>query len=223
MDKEFEQVANGELPMSVAVKYLHVYLGEPTEGDWQKHILRVWSRAKEDGPTMRNMIAHALLVRTADKSIDIGDTPENFLLKSTYFRQLNDQDWFAMFQKVVSEDANITKSRAEIQSLGVIDPIEFQPYTRQAYNWLCDKAEERGDTTADSARVLKNLVYAYGGAIICTVFTNHAERLPKIYNWRTGYFFERELYKVYTLDQMVKIKKQELNKTNKDLVKRVRV
>jgi len=229
MDREFEQVISGELPMSVAVKYLSVYVGTPTAGDWQDHIGRVWRKIKHKpnaAEEMRNILAHAILIATTDKSIDIGEIPENFFHKSTYFRQLNEHDWFAQLQKIVAEDAETTKRRAEAQSLGVIDPIEFQPYTRQAYNWLYAKAEETGAITPETkervSRLLKNLVYAYGGATICSVFTNHAEWLPKIHNWRTGYFFERVLHKVYTPEQIIKIKKQELSKTNANLVKRIR-
>jgi hypothetical protein len=35
--------------------------------------------------------------------------------------------------------------------------------------------------------------------------------IEKVLNWRSGYFIEKEIYKVYSLEQILKIKKAELH------------
>lgn len=224
VDQLLQEVIGGTLDKEVAVRYLTIYLGEPSSGTWSEQIDKLYKKLKRKDQ-IKNVLAHAILVSTTDKSIDV-EVPENFLHRSQFFRQLSEKDWFKDFQKVVEEDLAIDKYRAEAKSLGIIDPIEYQPYTRQAFNWLYDRAEDAGDITPQNkervTRLLKNLVYAYGGAAICSVFTQHSEVLSKVTNWRTGYFFERVLFKVYTPEQVMKIKKQELAKTMPKLVKRIR-
>lgn len=228
MDQPLQEVLDGTLDVRVAERYLTIYLGECSSGTWEAQIMKLWDKVKrkpDASAVMRNLLAHAILVSTTDKSIDV-DVPENFLHRSQFFRQANEKDWFKEFQKVVEEDIAIDKHRADAKSLGIIDPIEYQPYTRQAYNWLYSRAEDAGDLTPQNkekvSRLLKNLVYAYSGGAICGVFTDHSEMINKVSNWRTGYFFERLLFKVYTPEQVLKIKKLELAKTMPKLVKRVR-
>ena len=68
---------------------------------------------------------------------------------------------------------------------------------------------------------LSNLVKAYGGATICNMFVNHKLNIDKVLNWRSGYFFEKQIYKVYSFEQISKIKTAELNKTNQKYIKKV--
>lgn len=227
MDQLLHEVLDGSLDKEVAAKYLTIYLGHPSTGDWKEQIDTLYKKLKRKDQ-IKNVLAHAILVSTTDKTIDV-DVPENFLHRSQYFRQLSEKDWFKDFQKVVEEDIEIDKYRAEAKSLGIIDPIEYQPFTRQALNWLVDHAKDAGDLDPEDkedaqrvTRLLKNLVYAYGGAAVCGVFTDYPQSLAKVANWRTGYFFERVLFKVYTPEQVMKIKKQELAKTMPKLVKRIR-
>lgn len=70
---------------------------------------------------------------------------------------------------------------------------------------------------------LSNLVKAYGGAVICNIFINHKSNVDKVFNWRSGYFFEKQIHKVYSIDQIKKIKLAELNKTNSQYIKKVGV
>lgn len=228
MDQLLQEVLEGSLDKKVMERYLTIYLGECSNGSWETQIDKLWGKVKnkpDAAKVLKNLVAHAILVSTTDKTIDV-DVPENFFHRSQFFRQVSERDWFKDFQKVVEEDLAIDKYRAEAKSLGIIDPIEYQPYTRQAFNWLYARAEDSGDITPENkervTRLLKNLVYAYGGASICSVFTNHADSISKVANWRTGYFFERLLFKVYTPEQVFKIKKQELAKTSTKLVKRIR-
>jgi hypothetical protein len=77
------------------------------------------------------------------------------------------------------------------------------------------------DNKENLVNKFSNLVRAYGGAIICNMFVNHKMNIDKILNWRSGYFFEKEIYKVYSVEQIVKIKNSELNKTNSQYVKKI--
>jgi len=107
--------------------------------------------------------------------------------------------------------------------LGIFNQIDISPLTRQAYNWLYGNmdteyfsSKQKKDQAADK---LKNLVKIYGGAVICNVFTNYSSHISKVLNWRSGYFIEREIHKVYSLDQILKIKQAELNKMNPKYIK----
>jgi len=127
---------------------------------------------------------------------------------------------------VYLEDQKIARWRNQCKSLGIIDPIDYSPITRQAFNWLYGSAEDSGIITNENKvrieQSLKRLVYAYGGASICSVYDKHEGVIKrKVLNWRSNYFFEKALYEVFTIDQLVKIKRQELKKTNPKLVKKI--
>jgi hypothetical protein len=117
--------------------------------------------------------------------------------------------------------------RNQALSLGVIDPLEYAPYTRQAFKWLIEKAEASGVMTdeakEDIARRHANMVKAYGGACVSSIFVKHTESLNKVLNWRSGYFFERLIFDLYAPEDVMKIKRAEIAKTNETLVKKVRV
>jgi hypothetical protein len=117
--------------------------------------------------------------------------------------------------------------RNQIIVLGIIDPIDISPITRQAYNWLYQKAEEFEDMSKVDASILKdkltNLVKAYGGAVICNIFMNHKSNVDKVFNWRSGYFFEKQIHNVYSVEQIKKIKLAELAKTNNKYIKTIAI
>ena len=221
-------IVSGELDKTVAIRYLNIYVGS---ADWESAIKKVYNSSKvaHDGALMKKIISAAILLPLDDKSTYIdSEHPENLLLKMPYYQQLNDKDWFSEFQKVCSKDSVIDAHRRAAYALGVITPFEYSPMTRQAYNWLYTKAEDSGAITneaqkKDVSERFKNLVTAYGGAVICNVFSRHESSLKKVINWRTGYFFEKIIYEVYTPEQILKIKKSELDGTNKRLVKSVKI
>lgn len=228
-EAENKELLEGTLDVNAAERYLRIYLGDPTTGDWQSHIQELYRRQQpkqEDiGAFMRNTIACAIMLPLHDKPNL--DEPEQLLHKVPYWRQINERDWFAELQKVAKTDLEIMEHRAKMLSLGVIEPLAWQQYTRQAYNWLVARAEESGAITDESRDLVKrrmsNLVYAYGGVVVCGVFDKSPDWVKKVTNWRTGYFFEKTIYKVFTPDEMYKIKKRELEKSNEKLVKSVRI
>lgn len=120
---------------------------------------------------------------------------------------------------------DISIKRNEIIKFGVIDPIDVSPITRQAYNWIYEKVSEEEFQDKESFEAvkekIKNLVRAYGGAVICNVFLKHKKNIDDVLNWRSGYFLEKQIHKVYSMDQIVKIKKAELSKTNSKYIKKV--
>lgn len=221
-------IVSGDLYPNIANRYLNIYVGF---ADWDSAMRKVYTSPKvgQDSTLMKKVISAAILLPLDDKSTYIDpEHPENLLLKMPYYQQLNDKDWFAEFQKICSQDSVIDAHRRAAYALGVITPFEYSPITRQAYNWLYMKAEDSGvidseERKKDISERFKNLVTAYGGAVICNVFSRHESALKKVVNWRTGYFFEKIIYEVYTPEQILKIKKSELDSTNQRLVKSVKI
>lgn len=217
-----------ELDRQTYYKYLDIYVGFT---DWEVALTKLYNSSKvaQDRDKMKNIIAATIVLPHIDKAIRIDqDHPENLLLKMPWFQQLEDKDWYAELEKIMAEDKIIDNHRRKAYALGIITPFEYSPITRQAYNWLYTKAEEAGviispELKQDISERFKNLVTAYGGAVICNIFSRHSAALKKVTNWRTGYFFEKIIYEIYTPEQVYKIKKSELDTTNEKLVKSVRI
>lgn len=224
-------VDKGVLSKEVMQQYLKLYLGP---ADWGHHIdvlyVRLHGRigGDEAKKKLRDMVACTLLLPVDNHFVHIDEAhPEVLLFSVDKFDQFTQRDWFAELQKVVKQDLAIQQCRNQVLSLGVIDPLEYAPYCRQAYNWLYGKAEESGcitpETKDDIARRFKNLVWAYGGACISNVFLRHEDKVKGLLNWRSGYFFERLIFDVYKPEQVLKLKRAELEKTNARLVKKIRI
>ena len=221
-------IQSGNLDLITASKYLNIYVGF---ADWESAIKKLFASPKvsQDKALTKKIISATILLPFDDKSTYIDpEHPENLLLKMPYYQQLGDKDWFADFQKICIADSVIDAHRRSAYALGIVTPFEYSPITRQAYNWLYTKAEDSGATGSDERKKdiserFKNLVTAYGGAVICNVFSRHETSLKKVINWRTGYFFEKVMYEIYTPEQILKIKKSELDSTNEKLVKSVRI
>lgn len=219
-----------EITRDTAIKYLNLYVAE---SDWDYHLQELRGKLlRRNTPEQAqslywNSVAFAILgpelmgVQVPDKD------PAMVLYRDTWSQCKERDDWFKLLEKRVQEDAEIEKHRNECLSLGIVYPLDYSPITRQAFNWLYDKAEEAGvisdHNKKDMIRRFQNLVYAYGGNVICYIFIKEEGRLrKKILNWRSNYFFERLIFDVYSPEELIKIKKQELNKTNSKLVKKVR-
>ena len=201
------------IPIDVAEKYLNIFLG-PT--DWRKNINKLWeisgSKTKSEESRksfMKRAISCAILLPYTEKSI-VPSPPENLLFWCTAWVQFNERDWFDLFKKVIKEDIQIANSRNKAILLGVIDPIDVSPMNRQAFNWLFSKAQESGGLDNVNIEELKNkfanIVKSYGGAVVCNMFVNHKKNVNSVFNWRSGYFFEREIHKVYPIQDILKIK-----------------
>ena len=218
---------HNSLPLSVAEKYLKLYVADI---DWSNHIGNLYSNfynkskdpelAKEN---VRKAISCATLLPLIKKTT-IPDPPSNLLFWCTAWQEFKEQDWFKLFQEIIKEDVIISENRNKIINIGIIDPIDVSPITRQAYNWLYEKCavEYQYDSIPEDLKnKLSNLVKAYGGAVICNIFVKHKLYVDKVLNWRSGYFFEKQIYKVYSFDQIAKIKTAEINKTNQKYIKKV--
>lgn len=211
----------------VAQKLLSIYV---CETDWWPHVGRLHQllsrkHGKESASEMvRESVAFTILLPTEDKTIRIDcDNPENNLFKWRSFHQFEGKNWFKELQKVIRRDAEITEYRKQALALGVIDPIDYQPYSRQAFRWICDHAEEDGvELTDDKLKKFRGLVMAYGGVAISYMFEKHTAEVKKVTNWRTPYFIERALFNTYSIEQVLKIKSKELDSTNPKLVKQIR-
>ena len=211
-------VEDGVISSEVAVRYLSLYLGE---SNWPKHIMTIWRRrlkgSSEDQAKdyMRNLISFVVCLSEKDES-KLTDPPENFLFWAQKYDELYEEDWFSKFQSIVKKDVEILKAQKSLISLGYIDPIEYCPTTRQAFNWLF----ERTDMSTEAKNVYETFVKIYGGTAIISVFNDDKSRsaVARNHRWRRPYFFERLVHQVYNLDQLMKIKTSELKKANETLV-----
>jgi hypothetical protein len=214
------------------VKYLSIYLGEPSLKTWEDHIADLYNQKKkylgdeQAKDLVKKNVCFSLMVRYKERA-RLPDPPQNILFGAEKWTQYDSTDWVAAFHKVQEEDERIKRWRNESLSLGVIYPIEYCPITRQAFNWLYDKAQDTGIITpqnkSDMIEKFQKLVLAYGGNVVCQIFTKNESLVNRdVINWRTNYFFERLIFKVFSIDQVLKIKKQELSRANSKLVKQIR-
>jgi len=221
-------IAENSISVDLADKYLRLYVAPI---DWKPHISSMWLNATKkykDDDLAKNHIKKAISCATIlplVEKIQIPDPASNLLFWCTGWKQFNDRDWLSLFMEILKEDLDISIKRNEIIKFGVIDPIDVSPITRQAYNWIYEKVSEEEFQDKESFEAvkekIKNLVRAYGGAVICNVFLKHKKNIDDVLNWRSGYFLEKQIHKVYSMDQIVKIKKAELSKTNSKYIKKV--
>lgn len=214
------------ISVDVADMYLRIYVADI---DWKPHISQLWVNTRnkiadeaEAKNHIKKAIACATLMPFYDKSI-ITDPPQNMLFWLPTWVQFNQKDWIDIYKKMVNEDIQIRKNRKKMLSYGVVESIDYVPMTRQAFNWLYSKSEDSHCVTpankADIVKKFENLIKIYGGAVICNTFTKYEKNINKVLNWRSGYFIEREIYKVYTMDQICRIKELEISKIDKKYVK----
>lgn len=216
-----EEQAKGKLESDTAIKYLSVYLGE-TQEECRAAVGKLWPRlVKQHGENaaakMKELISFTVLYETYTKS-RLPEKPINLLFYCQKYDTLNDREWWPLLDKIIQEDKEIEKVRNFCLNLGVVNPIEYSPPTRQAYHWLMDRCPDSDRTT--STQKVKSLVYAYGGDVINGVFEKDKEmfKIKKLPDHDLTYFFERLIFQFYTAEKIVKIKKLELNKTSPKLV-----
>lgn len=217
---------NGTMSFDLAEKYLSIYIGE---ADWKEKIGQLWTvQKKKIGDEqkakdfIKKSVACACLSPIINKAV-IPDEKHVLLFWVSGWPQFNERDWFELLREIAKKDLEIEKYRKIIFSLGIFEHIDMSPLTRQAYNWLYERLEKESfssdEKKAEAIEKIKNLVKIYGGAVICNVFTNYGLNIDKVLNWRSGYFIEKEIYKVYSIEQIIKIKKAEMAKTNPNYIK----
>jgi hypothetical protein len=208
---------DNSLSVELADEYLKMYVADI---DWKPHIQKLWNNfynknknEEESKNLVKRAISCAILLPITDNT-QVPDPPHSLLFWCTGWAQFYERDWFDLFKETIKKDIEIKNNRKQVISSGIIDPIEYSPMTRQAFNWLYEKAESSGEINDDNKEVvvtkLKNMVKVYGGAVICSIFVNHQSLLDKVISWRNGYFFEKQIYKVYTVEKIHKIKKWNL-------------
>jgi hypothetical protein len=212
---------NGTLSFDVAEKYLTIYLGE---ADWKEKIGQLWTVQKRkigDEQQAKEFIKKSVACACLSPIINKAPIPEEkhvMLFWVAGWPQFNERDWFDMLRAIAKKDLEVENNRKIVLQSGIFNQIDVSPLTRQAFNWIYERTDKEQFSTEEKKQEalekIKNLVKIYGGAIICNVFTNYPLNIEKVLNWRSGYFIEKEIYKVYSLDQILKIKKAELNKTN---------
>jgi len=220
-------IKNNSLSIDVADKYLTLYLGE---SNWPEKISQLWTvQSKRHGEekakeVVKKCIACACLSPIVNKTA-IPEENHVLIFWVAGWPQFNERDWFEMFKEVVKSDLQIEKNRLTIMKFGIFEHIDIPPLTRQAYNWLNEKVNQEKFVNQElkekSVTKMKNLVRIYGGAVLCNLFTNYSSNVERVLNWKSGYFVEKEIYKVYSLDQIIKIKKSEIQKTNSNYIRKV--
>ncbi|NBP58905.1 hypothetical protein EBU71_20640 [bacterium] len=215
------------LSIELAEKYLNIYLGE---ANWSEKISQLWTvQSKKHGEEkakeiVKKSIACACLSPVINK-VTIPEENHVLIFWVSGWPQFHERDWFAMFKEVVKIDIEIEKNRTVVMQSGIFEQIDIPPMTRQAYNWLYEKLDQEKFNTLDQkdkcVTKMKNLVRVYGGAVICNLFTNYHSNIDKVLNWKSGYFIEKELYKIYSLDQIIRIKNAEIQKTNSNYIRKI--
>ncbi len=214
------------------VRYLNIY---NSQHDWgpeldllKKRIRKSHGQTEQANKLILNQIACTVLLPLYDKSV-ITNPPEKLLFTCSKYSQFDSRDWYTDLRATLEKDKKIEQVREQALSFGVIYPIVYDPKSRQALMWLTDRMRKDDAYTQESdessSRKLENLVYSYGGAVICNVFTKpeYQKKLNGILNWRTGYFFERLIHEVYKPDEILKIKKYEIadiKKSNPKMIKK---
>jgi hypothetical protein len=221
-------VANNALTVELADKYLTLYLGE---SDWPEKLAQLWSVQKkklgEDKAKefIKKSVACACLSPVINKSA-IPEEKHVLLFWVSGWPQFNERDWLSLFKDTIKTDMQIEKNRALILKEGIFDHIDIPPLTRQAYNWLYERLDKESfssqDKKEEAVTKMKNLIKIYGGAVVCNLFTNYSSNVEKVLNWRSGYFVEKEIHKIYSTEQIIKIKKAEMQKTNSNYVKTIK-
>ena len=221
-------VNNNALTVELADKYLTLYLGE---SDWPEKLAQLWSVQKkklgEDKAKefVKKSVACACLSPVINKSA-IPEENHVLLFWVSGWPQFNERDWLSLFKDTIKTDMQIEKNRALILREGIFDHIDIPPLTRQAYNWLYERLDKESfsshDKKEEAVTKMKNLIKIYGGAVVCNLFTNYSQHVDKVLNWRSGYFVEKEIHKIYSTEQIIKIKKAEMQKTNSNYIKTIK-
>jgi hypothetical protein len=135
---------DGVLPIDVAEKYLNIYIGE---ADWKTYISKLWTNFENKNKNVdisrediKRAISCTALLPTLEKT-NIPDPVHLMLFWCPTWNQYKEKDWFSLFRNIVKEDIEIQKNHKELLAMGVIDPIDYSPITRQAYNWLYARSE----------------------------------------------------------------------------------
>lgn len=220
-------IEENSLSQELADEYLKIYVADI---DWIPHMKKLWNnfynKSKDQAQAsemVKKAISCAILLPSVDNTT-IPNPPYRLLFWCTGWVQFNERDWFSLFKETIEKDLEIKNYRKEVIKSGIIDPIDYSPMSRQAFNWLYERAYNSGEITEENKAVvtekLKNIVRIYGGAVVCSIFINHENFLDKVINWRSGYFFEKQIHRAYTVEKINKIKNMEFRKTNSDYIKK---
>lgn len=225
-------INDGVLRPAIYEPLLNIYVAKLDNGEWINHakdLNRRLSRQSNQSAAnemTRRVIAFTILLPSVEPSFKADShSPQRILFGAEKFSNFSSRDWVADLKKVVKQNQQISLWRKDILLLGVVDPIEHKPDTRQAYKWLCDEAEKAEVELTDELRnKFRQLVMVYGGTVVSNIFTNHRKQIGnKVTNWRSGYFFERLIFMTYSIDQIMRMKRAELEKANPKLIKQVEV
>ena len=208
-----------KLDRELAKKYLKIYNADI---DWNDAINSVRDRiksfpAQDQLNEFQKRLACAILLPYYEKNT-IQNPPQNLLFFCHKWNQYNSRDWIRELCAIIEKDKEIEATRAKCLAVGVAYPLQYNPNSRQAFNWLYDEAAASGDVTEynkdDIVKKLQNVVYAYGGAVVCSVFEKleYKTKIKNICNWRSGYFFEKLIYEIYKPEEIIKIKTHEINR-----------
>lgn len=218
------------------VKYLRIY---NKEIDWAPHLQILKKRVLGSSTTwteelkaeLFKRISFTILYPLYDKYA-VTDPPEKLLFICHKYHQIDTREWYKDLLNIYNKDKSYVGTRNQALSFGFVYPLQYNPRSRQALNWLMDRAESDSDFQEENRqeiqRKMENLVYTYGGAVICNVFEKqeYSKRIAALPNWRTGYFFEKLIYDIYTPEQILKIKLHDLDeikRSNPKLIKQTKV
>lgn len=215
----------------IASEYWWLYLGEKNWDHAQQEL--VGSLKKSFGDDNKKIVEHfkksfAFTVLAPLSGVKVTSSVGLLLTcrQKDKWPTYYEKDWPKTLFNVLERDLDITKKRRKLWVLGRVDPFDLSPFCREAYNRMYDHAERAGaitpETKSDLEERFKTMIWVYGGAVLANLFLKHEDKIrDRVLNWNTPYFLEHVLYDVYNFNQLVDIKKTELSKTNKHLIKRI--
>ena len=209
---EEDKKALNQLTGIDAEKYLSLYVGDI---DWSPVLqgLRSLNISLEE---KWKRIAFAIVLPTHEQTPFKNADLTNLFNWCFKWQQYNSRNWIAELKDIYLKDQKIEPIRNKCLDLGVVYPLHYNPTTRQAFNWLIEKAKDNANTEdmTIASEKLQNLVYVYGGKVVCGVFEKLelSAKIDKLPHWRSGYFFERLIHEAYTEQQILDLKMHEINK-----------
>lgn len=205
------------------VFYLSIYYSG--EVNWSAQLERLKVQKKSNAALVQKQVAYTILSPYLHHTRPT--TPvEALLFVCPKFSDFNDMEWAEELEKVYEEDKALKALREELLALGSIHPVEYHVRSRQGLKWLCEQASEdptiQVNDKDEVVNRLKNLILIYGPSAVCSLFQRpemKAQFLPKVHNWRSGYFVEKELHRLFSRKELLEMKSHDIDTAPKELKK----
>jgi hypothetical protein len=203
-------------------RYLSIYYSETV--DWDDQLSKLWKQSRGNQKSYKEKIAYTIISPVRDKTRPT-DPEEALLFVCFKFSNFNEADWVNLLEEEYTKDVEIEAFREVLLDFGGIHPVEYHPKSRQALQWLCERATlDKSIKPEDNALItnkLKNLIIIYGPSAVNSLFQKEELKYKYIKgapNMRTGYFIEKALHEVYSQDKLKELKYKDMTRAPEELI-----